>query len=76
MRVYRSNGLWTRMFCAGLVLAAGCASPAIKSSEQDAQVKVEPESPQQESAEPAAEQKDSKPKKHLWYHAAKEDLRK
>jgi len=76
VRVCRSNGLWIRLFCAGLVLAAGCASPATKPSEQNAQVEVESESSQQESAEPITDQKDSKPKKHLWYEAAKEDLRK
>ena len=76
MRVCRSNGLWIRFFCAGLVFAAGCVSPATKPSEQNSQVEVGPEPPQQESAEPAEAQEDSKPKKHLWYYAAKEDLRK
>lgn len=76
MRVYRSNGLWTRLFCAGLVFAAGCASPTTKTPEQSAPVRVESESPQQESEQPVAEQEDSKPQKHRWYHAAKEDLRK
>ncbi|MFH1719674.1 MAG: phosphatase PAP2 family protein [Planctomycetota bacterium] len=27
MRIYRRNGLWLRLFCACLILAAGCASP-------------------------------------------------
>jgi len=76
VRVYRSYGLWTRVFCAGLVFAAGCTSPATKSSEQNAQVKVEPESSQQESAEPISDQQDIAPRKHLWYHAAKEDFSK
>jgi hypothetical protein len=59
-----------------LVFAAGCASPTTKTPEQSAPVRVESESPQQESEQPAAEQEDSKPKKHRWYYAAKEDLRK
>ena len=73
MRVYRSNGLWIRLFCVGLVFAAGCANQATKTGGQNAQ---EPESPQQESTEPIADKEDSAPKKHLWYYAAKEDIRK
>jgi hypothetical protein len=73
VRVYLNKGLWMRFFCAGLVFATGCVSPATRPSEQNAEVKVGPESPQQETAEA---QGDSEPKKHLWYHAAKEDLRK
>jgi hypothetical protein len=76
MRVYRSNGLWIRLFCAGLVFAAGCASPTAKTPEQSGRVQVESESPEQESAQPAAEQEGRKPTKHRWYYAAKEDLRK
>jgi len=76
VRVYRSNGLWIRLFCVGLVFAAGCASQATKTGERNAQVKVEPESPRQESADRITDEEDSKPKKHLWYYAAKEDLRK
>ncbi|MHC4167674.1 MAG: hypothetical protein ACYSWQ_12000 [Planctomycetota bacterium] len=76
MRVYRSNGLWIRLFCVGMLFAAGCASQATNTGEQKAQVKVEPESPQQESVAPPTDEQDSAPKKHLWYYAAKEDLRK
>ena len=76
MRVYRSNGLWIRLLCAGLVFAAGCASPATKTREQSANVEVESESPRPESAQPITDEKDSEPRKHLWYEAAKEDLRK
>jgi hypothetical protein len=59
-----------------LVFAAGCASPTISAPEQTARVQAESESPQQESEQPVAEQEDSKPKKHRWYYAGKEDLRK
>ena len=76
MRVYRTNGLWIRLFCIGLVFAAGCANQATKTGEQNAQVKVEPEPPQQESVGPLTDEQDNAPKKHLWYEAAKEDLRK
>jgi len=27
VRIYRRNGLWLRLLCAGLIFAAGCASP-------------------------------------------------
>jgi len=59
-----------------MVFATGCASQQTNTPEQSAGVQVEPESPQQEAAEPITDQQDSKPKKHLWYHAGKEDLRK
>jgi len=64
------------VFCAGLVFAAGCASPATKTCKQNAPVEVESESPRQESAQPITDEKDSEPKKHLWYEAAREDFRK
>ncbi len=64
------------MFCAGLVLAAGCASQQTNTPEQSAGVQVEPKSPQQEAAEPITDQQDSTPRKHPWYHAAKEDYSK
>ncbi len=64
------------MFCAGLVFAAGCASQQTNIPEQSAGVQVEPGSPRQEAAEPITDQQDSAPRKHLWYEAAKEDLRK
>ncbi|UCE48187.1 MAG: phosphatase PAP2 family protein [Phycisphaerales bacterium] len=76
MKAYRINGLCIRLLCAGLVFAAGCASQATNTRERQAQVKVEPASPQQEPAEPIADEKESDAKKHLWYEAAKEDLRK
>lgn len=76
MRVYRSNGLWIRLLCAGLVFASGCATHVTNTAERDAQVKTEAESPQQEPNESVKTEAESTPKKHLWYHAAKEDLRK
>lgn len=76
MRVSRSNGLRIRLFCAGLVFAAGCASPTTKAPEQNAHTQSESVPPQHESAEPATDQTESAPKKHLWYYAAREDLRK
>ena len=76
MRLYRSNGLWIRLLCVVLLFAAGCATQTTNTTEQTAQVKVEAAPPQQESAEDIKDQEDTAPKKHLWYEAAKEDLRK
>jgi len=59
-----------------LLFAAGCATQTTNTTEQTAQVKVEAAPPQQESAEDIKDQEDTAPKKHLWYEAAKEDLRK
>jgi len=76
VRLYRSNGLWIRLLCVVLLFAAGCATQTTNTTEQTAQVKVEAAPPQQESAEDIKDQEDTAPKKHLWYEAAKEDLRK
>ena len=76
MRVHKSNRLSTGLFCAGLVFAAGCASQATNTIELNANVEIESEAPQQESVRPLPGEEDRAPKKHLWYEAAKEDLRK
>ncbi len=76
MGIHRNNGLFIKLFCAGMVFAAGCASQTTNTPELNAKVEVESESPHQQSVEPVADEQETAPKKHLWYHAGKEDLRK
>jgi hypothetical protein len=59
-----------------MVSAAGCAGQPTNTTQQNAGIAVESESPQRESVEPVTDEEDSEPTRHLWYEAAKEDLRK
>lgn len=76
MRVYHNNGLWIRLFYAGLVLAAGCASPATKAPEQNAQAHSQGARSQPEPARRVTDEKKSDPNEPLWWKYGKEDLRK
>ncbi len=76
MRVYRNNGLWIRLFCAGLIFAAGCASPTTKAPKQNAHAQSGSASPQAEPEQRATEEKEGDPNEALWWKYGKEDLRK
>lgn len=76
MRVSRSNGLFIVLFCAGLLFAAGCATQSTSAPELNTEVAAGTEPPQERSTEPNAAAEEDAPKKHLWYHAAREDLPK
>jgi hypothetical protein len=74
--VYRNNGLWIRLFCAGLIFAAGCASQTTKAPEQNTQAQSESASPQAEPEQSARNEKESDPNEALWWRSIKQDVRK
>lgn len=75
MRTYRRNGFWLRIICAGLVLAAGCASPGPIATEQQADAGLVDE-PQGEPDSGETEEKEIASQEPLWLQAGKADLRK
>lgn len=76
MVLYRRNGFWLRIVCAGLVLAAGCASPGPIATEQQADAGLVDEPPQGEPDSGSREEKESASQEPLWLQAGKADLRK
>ncbi len=76
MRVYRSNRLWIRLSCAGLVFAAGCASPATNAPGHNAQARSESASPQVEPEQRVTDERESDPNEPLWWKYGMEDLHK
>ena len=75
MRIYRSYGLWIRLFCAGLVLAAGCASQTTRAPEQNLQTRSESVTAQAEPEQTVRDEKESDPNEPLWLKYGKQDLR-
>lgn len=74
MKIYRRNGFWMRLFCAGLAFVAGCAGTATNLPEQSVHVQGESESIPPESEQPVAEEKESDPNEPLWWRYGKEDI--
>ena len=76
MRVYRNSRLWSRLFCAGLVFAAGCASQATNVPEQNARAQRQSVSPRPEPELPVTDDEEGDPNKPLWWKYGWEDLGK
>ncbi|MHC4329909.1 MAG: phosphatase PAP2 family protein [Planctomycetota bacterium] len=74
MKIYRRNGFWMRLFCAGLAFAAGCAGTATNLPEQSAQAQRESESTPPEPEQRVTEEKESDPNEPLWWKYGKEGL--
>jgi hypothetical protein len=74
VKIYRRNGFWMRLFCAGLAFAAGCAGTATNLPEQSAQAQRESESTPPEPEQRVTEEKESDPNEPLWWKYGKEGL--
>lgn len=82
MKIYRRNGLWLRLFCTCLVLAAGCASPnsnrpLTAENTKNTEIKNQEEiSADAAVSENRPEMVKSEKKEPLWIKAGKEDIAK
>jgi hypothetical protein len=73
---YRRNGFWLRIFCAGLILAAGCANTSPLIPDRNAYACCESESPQHKSDESVTNKTGNASQEPLWLKSAKADLAK